>query len=74
MSLQIQNRVFIENNKKSTGLIGKILGVTQLTRDGDESILYAIYDGFTGQCISRKEATYVEDFNKYMKAGKLQWR
>jgi len=74
MALQIQSRMFIENNEKSTGLYGKILGIIQLTRDGDESILYAIYNSFTGQCVSRKEAAYIEDFNRYMQAGKLQWR
>ena len=74
MPQMIANRIFVENDNRSTGKVGKILGVTQLTRDGDESILYSIHDSFTGQCISPKEAVYVEDFNRYIKAGKLLWR
>ncbi len=74
MPLQIANRIFIENDSRSTGKVGKVLGVTQLTRDGDESILYSIHDGFTGQCISQKEAAYVRDFDRYFKTGKLLWR
>ena len=66
------DRIFIE--KDSTGKVGKILGIAQLSKNSEESVLYSVHDIFTGQCISPREATFVEDFNRYMQAGQLQWR
>ena len=72
MPLQIQNRVFIENDPRSAGMVGKVLG-TGLSSDGQDIIFYAVYN-MMGQLINPKDSTTVETFNRYFKAGKLLWR
>jgi len=51
-----------------------VLGVTALAKDGEPSILYAIFDRFSGQCIEQRASARLEDFNRYMKAGELYWQ
>ena len=72
MPLQIQNRIFIEDNEKSIGLFGKVLGES-LSPDGQDVIFYAVYN-MMGQLVNPKDSATLETFNRYMKAGKLQWR
>lgn len=72
MPLMIQNRIFIENDNRSTGMFGKVLGMG-LSPDGQDVIFYSTYNTI-GQCILNKDAARIEDFNRYLKAGKLQWR
>ena len=69
--MQIQNRIFIEDNPRSTGMIGKVLGEGYAY--GERVVFYEV-ENMMGQLINPKELATLENFNRYLKAGKLQWR
>jgi len=65
------DRIFIENDVRSVGRIGKIMGVGYDC--GEEVVTYATFDTM-GQLLSSKDSAMLETFNRYMQAGKLQWQ
>ena len=69
--MQIQNRIFIENDPRSAGMIGKLLG--EGYHYGERVVFYTIFN-MMGQVIDPKHITTIDNFNRYMKAGKLLWR
>lgn len=72
MPMQIQNRIFTEIHSRSDGMFGKVLG-TGLSPDGQDVIFYSVHN-MMGQCILNKDTARVEDFNRYLKMGKLLWK
>ncbi len=71
MPMQVQNRTFIENDPRSTGMVGKVLGEGYAY--GERVVFYSIHN-MMGEIIDPKHMAIIESFNKYLKAGKLQWR
>lgn len=69
--MQIQNRIFIEDNPKSTGMVGKVLGEGYHYEEG--VVFYSIHN-MMGQVIDPKHIATVDNFNRYLKAGKLLWK
>ena len=68
---QFDDKVFIENDIRSMGRVGKVTGVGYDC--GEEIVTYAILD-MTGQILSSRDSACLIDFERYFKAGLLQWR
>ena len=71
MPMQIQNRIFVETDPRSAGMIGKILGEGYAY--GERAVFYEVHN-MMGQLIDPKHIATVDNFNRYFKARKLLWR
>ena len=72
MPMQIQNRIFTEDNPRSAGMFGKILG-EGFAFNGERVVFYSIHN-MMGQLIDPKHIATIDNFNRYLEARKLQWR
>jgi len=65
------DKIFIEDDMRSMGRMGKVTGIGYDC--GEEVVTYSIFDTM-GQLLSSRDSARIEDFNRYMQAGRLQWR